>query len=430
MYSASKQSFNTCVCAPSASLPPLSKLLVLSSREICEPLHNIQQLYAPGPPALPSKLVLPIRKHRQLIHDDSVPDSGYASAEDEDCDYEVDDIVVAGPCDDDDLEILRADPLERAFVIKWLTAFIARSDAWASADDLEEIEADRRAEAVETASRLLSVLLGIDQEEEEDCSVTRFFQFPTQGGTFVEVELNDAPLSNEDHTCVGLQSWASSVVLSERICADPARFSLSSVTNARGSPLRILELGAGTGLLSIIARKLLSSLHASASIFATDYHPEVLLNLCANIATNFPSSAPPPISVHQLDWERPQYSAPMNEPFDLILGADVIYHPDHARWIKACVERLLLRPTLSNSSTGTGGVFWLMMALRVSGRHEGMFHTVEDIFPDASSSLMGGDQVDNWQLAILEKAELGKLKGVGRADERGYLLFKIGWVPC
>lgn len=77
-----------------------------------------------------------------------------------------------------------------------------------------------------------------------------------------------------------------------------------------------------------------------------------------------------------------------------------------------------------------------MMALRISGRHEGMFHTVEDIFPDAPSSsekeLDVSKEVvtDEWQLAVLEKIELGKLKGVGRADERGYLLFKIGWIPC
>ncbi|KAJ3984913.1 hypothetical protein F5890DRAFT_1410603 [Lentinula detonsa] len=419
MYSTPKQSFSTSVCAPSASLPSLLKLHLLSSSQLCESLSNVRQLYAPQPSALPSKLFLPTRKHRQLIHDASVPDSGYASAEEDDCECEEEQGHVASSGDDDRLDILRADPLERAFVIKWLTSFIARSDAWVSTDDIEEKEADRRTDAVETATKLLSAFLSNDQEGEEDCSITRSFKFATQGGAVVRVELNDAPLSNEDHTCVGLQSWASSVVLSERICADPARFSLSSPTKADRSPLRILELGAGTGLLSIVAAKLLSSSSVSPSIFATDYHPDVLLNLRANIFNNFSSFVPAPISVHRLDWECPDYLAPLDRSFDLILGADIIYHLDHARWIKSCVERLLLRPNTSNNSLSAGGVFWLMIALRIGGRHEGMFHTVEDIFPDAHSPLM-----------LLEKVELGKLKGLGRADERGYLLFKIGWVPC
>ncbi|KAJ3782727.1 hypothetical protein GGU10DRAFT_363009 [Lentinula aff. detonsa] len=433
MYSTPKQSFSTSVCAPSASLPSLLKLHLLSSSQLCESLSNVRQLYVVQPPALPSKLFLPTRKHRQLIHDASVPDSGYASAEEDDCEYEEEQGHVASSGDDDRLDVLRADPLERAFVIKWLTNFIARSDAWVSTDDIEEKEADRRTDAVETATKLLSAFLSNDQEEEEDCSITRSFKFTTQSGAVVGVELNDAPLSNEDHTCVGLQSWASSVVLSERICADPARFSLSSPTKADHSPLRILELGAGTGLLSIVAAKLLSSSSVSPSIFATDYHPDVLLNLRANIVNNFSSFVPAPISVHRLDWECPDYLAPLDQPFDLILGADIIYHPDHARWIKSCVERLLLRPNTSNDSLSAGGVFWLMIALRIGGRHEGMFHTVEDIFPDANSSLMRTQLSSNhagWQLAVLEKVELGKLKGLGRADERGYMLFKIGWVPC
>ncbi|KAE9395529.1 hypothetical protein BT96DRAFT_922743 [Gymnopus androsaceus JB14] len=428
-------SSNPSICAPSAGLPPLSKLLDTSSGQIYYSLDNLRQLYGRQPATLPPKLSLPIRRHQQLIHDDSVPDSGYASAEEEENDLDAEDVFVTGSgTEDESFEVLRADPLERAFAIKWVTGFIARSDTWASEDGIDDVEADRRTEAVENATKLLSLLLSSEQlEEEEDCSVTRSFQFLVQGGTVIEAELNDAPLLNEDHTCVGLQSWASSIVLSEQICADPSRFSLSS--SNKGIPLRILELGAGTGLLSIVAAKLLQP-PTSTSIFATDYHPDVLVNLRANIATNFPGLAHP-ISVHQLDWEFPDYSAPMDEPFDLILAADVVYHPDHARWIKACAERLLLRPNSSSSSSSSeGGVFWLMMALRISGRHEGMFHTVEDIFPDAPSSsekeLDVSKEVvtDEWQLAVLEKIELGKLKGVGRADERGYLLFKIGWIPC
>ncbi|KAJ3972283.1 hypothetical protein EV361DRAFT_823818, partial [Lentinula raphanica] len=483
MYRTSNQSFATIIplCAPTACLPSLSNpklpLSLFSSTQLQDSLGKLLELYAPQPQpprsALPPKLILPTRKHRQVIHDESVPDSGYASAEeeDDDCDFEEEEELLVSdhndsndPNDDDqvDSDILRADPLERAFALKWLTNFIARSDEWVSSardSEEEEEEAERRAEAVASATNLLSILLGDDQEEPTDVSLTRSFRFSLSDGQeprIIEVELNDAPLSDADHTCVGLQSWASSVVLSERMCKDPVRFlgltgangaQTQSNEGVRSTGLRVLELGAGTGLLSIVVAKILSSSGSSpsssssvsplgtASIFATDYHPEVLCNLRDNISTNFPSpsSSPsnpssfslnlplPTISIHQLDWEHPDYSAPLDEPFDLILGADVIYHPEHARWIKSCVERLLAR----------GGIFWLMMALRIGGRHEGMFHTVEDIFPDVDedthlSSLLS--QKPDWHLAILEKYELGKMKGVGRADESGYLLFKIGWV--
>ncbi|KAJ3763276.1 S-adenosyl-L-methionine-dependent methyltransferase [Lentinula raphanica] len=444
MYRTSNQSFATSIplCAPTACLPSLSKLplSLFSSTQLQDSLGKLLELYAPQPQpprsALPPKLILPTRKHRQVIHDDSVPDSGYASAEEEEeddnCTFEEEEeeeeeLLVPNPNDDDQMDILRADPLERAFALKWLTNFIARSDEWVSSardSEEEEEEAERRAEAVASATNLLSILLGDDQEEPADVSLTRSFRFSLSDGQeprIIEVELNDAPLSDADHTCVGLQSWASSVVLSERMCKDPSN------EGVRSTGLRVLELGAGTGLLSIVVAKILSSSGSSpsssssvsplgtASIFATDYHPEVLCNLRDNISTNFPA---PPISIHQLDWEHPDYSAPLDEPFDLILGADVIYHPEHARWIKSCVERLLAR----------GGIFWLMMALRIGGRHEGMFHTVEDIFPDADEDTHF--QKPDWHLAILEKYELGKMKGVGRADESGYLLFKIGWVWC
>ena len=56
-----------------------------------------------------------------------------------------------------------------------------------------------------------------------------------------------------------------------------------------------------------------------------------------------------------------------------------------------------------------------------------MSDTVEEVFPKAADVPVargpGGPE-----LAILEMEELQRCKGVGRADEGGYKLFKIGWV--
>lgn len=338
---------------------------------------------------------MPVRKASTRIHDQSVPDSGYASAEEEDDDEndgggggeESDGLT------DEDEDILRADPLERAFAIKWITGFISRSDVWIE-NALDEAEAETRRELVEEAAQIVSAFAGDDEETE--CAVTRSFEFKS----FVKVELNDAPLSSEDHTSVGLQSWASSILLAEKMCASPGTFGLDT-----SRPLRVLELGAGTGMLSIVVAKLLEA--PAPTIVATDYHPDVLANLSANVQTNFPRSSSV-IDVRRFDWESPDFSHPIDKPFDIILAADVIYHAKHAEWIKGCVEQLL----------APSGTFWLMIPLRSTGRHEGMDHTVEAVFPE--SEMASG-------LVVLEKKTIDRQGGVGRADEGGYKLFKIGW---
>ncbi|TBU36665.1 S-adenosyl-L-methionine-dependent methyltransferase [Dichomitus squalens] len=384
---------------PTSSLPPLPRLATHTLAEVTTAIDNLRSIYsAPALVALPRPKSFP--KH--LVHDTSVPDSGYASEEgDEDeCDEDEDEI---------NLDILRADPFEREFAIRWLTGFTARSDTWVYADDCSEDESDARAALVDAAASLLGTFAGEDEEE----AVTRIFTFPTSSGTCdsgsepVHVELNDAPLLSDDHTSVGLQSWGSSIRLADRMCLDPSTFRL-----ARGQ--RILELGAGTGLLSIAAAKLLarSPSAAGTTVVATDYHPQVLDNLRENVSTNFHSSPESFVDVLPLDWQNPVYEGPLTSKFDVILAADVIYHPEHARWIKLCVEDLL----------EAHGVFWLIIPLRPTGRHEGMSNTVDAIFPHVSEA-RGATEM----LAILGVEEMRKQDGVGRADEGGYKLYKIGW---
>jgi len=434
---ASKGHLGSHLGLPTNFLPPLTDIRKYSREEITCALEYLQEFYwpptlhvpgrkfsVPLQQQLPQKLGLPKKSRvNRLIHDESVPDSGYASAEEDD--EEVIISVSVNPNDDDpdvvDIDALRADPFERTFAIKWLTGFISRSDAWISSSSNQE-EEDERYQTMDEITSLLSTFAGYDQVEE---ALTRHFNFPRE----VHVELNDAPISGDDHTSVGLQSWASSIVLAERMCADAAEFGFGTV-QCRDEKRRILELGAGTGLLSIVAAKLLYGTDSDTNpeVIATDYHPDVISNLISNIHTNFPSpysiAVHPPVKVHFLDWQHPLYTAPLDMPFTTILAADVIYHPDHARWIKGCVERLLLRPECREE--GEGGIFWLIIPLRSTGRHEGMCNTVDEIFPDLGAE--GGGL--EWKLAVLEREDVGKQDGLGRADESGYKLFKIGWVRC
>ncbi|EIM83558.1 uncharacterized protein STEHIDRAFT_101846 [Stereum hirsutum FP-91666 SS1] len=454
--------------APTSNLPPLNRLSTTTCAQVQAALYNLRALYfppsTPQPPSSSLVVDSPLTLHkrsarkRKLTHVDEVPDSGYASAvEEED---EEDEETVA-PGDGQKLDMLRCDALERNFAIKWLTGFAARADVFLSSApsasspsspcDSQDTD-DTRAALIDDAASLLSSFmhpLTSSEEDEPEPPITRSFSFPFEPSSSlskssapptIDVELNDAPLLNSDHTSVGLQSWASCIVLAERMSARPSIF-LPKPTSLKGSQrLRVLEIGAGTGLLSIVTAKILSrssSYVPKPTIVATDYHPDVLDNLHRNVNTNFASSSSPsspdtadlsPIFVSKLDWETPELDcAPLNEPFDIIFGADVVYHPSHAQWIRNCVERLLLPPiqtpspsdTLSYPSGNTiqvqGGVFWLIVALRATGRHEGDADTVTQAFPP---------------LAVLEEESVGRLEGgVGRADEGGYKLFKIGWVP-
>ena len=445
---------------PTNFLPPLTGIRKYSTGEITSALKHLEEFYWPPSPdfavhsritaatttsvplhqQLPKKLGLPKGSRvDRLVHDKSVPDSGYASAEEEDDDDDGDDeeeVTTSVSVNDTiDLDALRADPFERTYAIKWLTGFISRSDVWITSSSTQA-DSDSRYETIDQISSLLSAFAGDDQVEE---AVTRHFTFPLtnpgdlsihgEGKREVHVELNDGPISSDDHTSVGLQSWASSIMLAERMCADPKEFGVGRGDGKR----RILELGAGTGLLSIVVAKLLHG-DTNSEVIATDYHPEVLSNLLSNIHTNFTSSTTShsPLSVLPLDWQYPTYTAPFDLPFNIILAADVIYHPDHARWIKGCVEKLLLRPD-TLSSGGGGGIFWLMMPIRSTGRHEGMCATAEDIFPDIDALYAEkgeGRGSAEWKLAMLGREEVRKQEGLGRADEGGYRIFKIGWVWC
>lgn len=111
---------------------------------------------------------------------------------------------------------------------------------------------------------------------------------------------------------------------------------------------------------------------------------------------------------------------PFDKPFDITLaGADVVYHPNHAKWIKKCVERLLVRPTQGSEA---GEVFWLFIPVRTTGsRHECMGGTVDALFLPRPFHGSGADG-----LVILGREAVGRHGGVGRANEGAYKLSKIG----
>jgi SAM-dependent methyltransferase len=200
------------------------------------------------------------------------------------------------------------------------------------------------------------------------------------------------------------------------MCETPDRFDLSPKTV--GTSPRIVELGAGTGLVSLVLGRLLPQVGFTQQVVvATDYHPSVIANLRCNIAANFPEPAAPgtrasAVQACVLDWARTDLDADW-PPADILLATDVVYAPEHADMLYYCASRLL----------APHGVFWLLQTVRQNGRFGSVADAVEAVFPKTGPEAPRTGRV----LRIFESERLEKQDGVGRGDETYYRLFRIGW---
>jgi predicted nicotinamide N-methyase len=381
---------------PSSSLLPVRQIFTASEEQISTSLRNLQALYCPL--RLPTAFAKPKPKwkHISAASTPNLVDSGYASRDEQQDENDIasyEEVTAA----------LRADPFERTFATRWLTSLISRVEEMG-------LEEDVTAKIVDDAAFILAAFSDSTKDEEEE-ALTRDFSFLTAMGKNVEVTLNDAPLSGTDHTDVGLQSWGASIVLSSMMCANPERYGLSK--EALGEQSSIIELGAGTGLVSLTLAKLLPAVGVDdASISATDYHPAVLENCRLNVETNFSSNYRlPPVSTEILDWSQPP--AGLQSTADMLIASDVIYAPEHATWLRDCAAHLLK----------SDGTFWLMVTVRKTGKFEGIPDTVEAAFVP---ELCPKDEEER-VFRILQKETVDKRPGIGRGDETGYNLYRIGW---
>ncbi|GAA5859956.1 hypothetical protein JCM1840_001815 [Sporobolomyces johnsonii] len=354
---------------PTSVLPKLSRSLTtsdLSSTKLLELINHLRLLYA-----------TPADSSFAHPDDEAVGSSAYAS--------EVEEDETVDP-------LHQHDAFERTWAINWLSLVLKRGEQWvADAPDDDEQERDLRATIVDEAAALVSHLTATS----ESGSILRPLLLPTclpDADPQTEpllITLNDALPSSLDPTSVGLQSWGASIILARMIALEPAAFGVS-VPNQR-----VLELGAGTGLLSLVWKGMSERLNAHCEVFATDYHDGVLENLQRNVISNSaaitpvasPTASPPlapsdskvrsvssshpgsgtgtpplPVQTHKLDWSAVhssrQFSAasnprnpiptimppPFDKPFHTLLAADVVYGPTHALWLKSCVEQFLVKP--------------------------------------------------------------------------------------
>ncbi|CAE7943667.1 unnamed protein product [Symbiodinium sp. KB8] len=125
---------------------------------------------------------------------------------------------------------------------------------------------------------------------------------------------------------------------------------------ATGAGLKLLEVGAGLGLLGLTAQKLLPE----AQVVMTDYDPAVLAAIETNIAANFREDERKPTTgrLDFRDFTSAALEASGGEPpggtlkelvetgqlgsFHLVLGSDVVYDSYHGRQLALVISAMLL----------------------------------------------------------------------------------------
>ena len=132
----------------------------------------------------------------------------------------------------------------------------------------------------------------------------------------------------------GLFSWTASFILADYFLTNYEKV-FNDWSSSAGSTLDteddviVLELGAGTGLLSILTSQLLTKRKMSPSVkfISTDHHPKVLRNLSRNITLNHSNAV-----IEELDWmcipaNPPPAIASLHKKIKVIIASDVVFHP-------------------------------------------------------------------------------------------------------
>lgn len=193
----------------------------------------------------------------------------------------------------------------------YLTSIIASKLGWI-------VDTDQRESIWELASLRLSERSGRSAMP----AMTRTFAINDE----LSIRLHEPSLFGDN---LGLKTWASSLLLSQQ---------LSRLSKHLPNTTRVLELGAGTGLVGISAACLWHT-----SVLLTDL-PEIVPNLEHNLDLNeeIVSRCAGLVAAEVLDWSDAT-RIPVNDEdrYAIIIAADPIYSPDHPSMLVNTISRWL-----------------------------------------------------------------------------------------
>ena len=196
----------------------------------------------------------------------------------------------------------------------YLTSFISSSLSWIEDEDARE-------QIWVAASARISERSGRNAMS----TMSRTFII----GDDIEITVCEPSLTGDN---LGLKTWTSSLLLAKRLTS--LREQIPS------NELRVLELGAGTGLVGIAAACLWK-----AEVTLTDL-PEIVPNLQNNVEhnTDLIQSLGGSASSRSLDWaDTTNAPTTQHQQFPVVLAADPLYSPEHPRLLVDVVERWLQR---------------------------------------------------------------------------------------
>ncbi|GAA5914886.1 hypothetical protein JCM6882_008099 [Rhodosporidiobolus microsporus] len=225
----------------------------------------------------------------------------------------------------------------------------------------------------------------------------------TSPGPSISLTIRDTTLLSNS---TGHRTWGAAALLAQSLASSPSLFFPPSSASSPFRPLRVLELGSGTGLVGLTAGSVLSRLSRTAVVTLTDGGPEpasVLSNLAENVGSNVGALEGVQVEVQELDWREffpleeggKGKTVPEEEKYDVVLASDVAYEPGMAEALHAAVAGLLRfpppsspsstsnAPSSSTSSDQPSSAFHLIIPLRRTHTHETA--TVDRLFPLSSS---------------------------------------------
>ena len=184
-------------------------------------------------------------------------------------------------------------------------------------------------------------------------SLSRTFKIPLSPeptrtedeGRALNINIYEPSLTGDN---LGHKTWIASYLLAKRLAlllprhipsienSEP-RHRRNNTGGSKNKRPKVLELGAGTGLVGLAASGLFA-----ADIYLTDL-PHILPNLQYNIEQNasLVESTGSTITAGVLDWSKSTAVQGGEEKYDVLLAADSLYAPEHSAWVVRTVANHL-----------------------------------------------------------------------------------------